>query len=101
VIVSVDSCHLRMTPGLSAGCEILIKQVQDTVVIPTLAIYVRDSLKTVYVYNGVDFKPVSIETGLSNSSETIVTKGLTGTETVALMEPPHNFIEKPKKKSDE
>ncbi|MDD4645445.1 MAG: hypothetical protein PHY99_05615, partial [Bacteroidales bacterium] len=80
VIVSVDSCHLRMTPGLSAECEILIKQVKDTVVIPTLAIYVRDSLKTVYVYNGVDFKPVSIETGLSNSSETIVTKGLTGTE---------------------
>jgi len=31
---------------------------------------------------------------LSNSSKSIISKGLAGNETIALMEPPHNLIRK-------
>ena len=92
VIIDIDSCHLKMKPGLSANCDIMVKEVKDTIIVPTLAIFEVDSLHTVYVYEDDKFIPVNIETGTSNSSHTIVPKGLKGNETIALSEPPHNMI---------
>lgn len=92
VIVSIDSCHLRMKPGLSAFCRIIVDQVEDTIVVPAGAIFTRDSSKIVYVAEGEKFIPVTVETGSSNSSRCIITKGLDGNETIALIEPPHNRI---------
>jgi HlyD family secretion protein len=94
VIISVDSCHLKMKPGLSARCRIIIDQVKDTVVVPAAAIFTRDSSKIVYVAEDGKFIPVTVETGFSSSSRSIVSKGLTGNETIALMEPPHYLIRK-------
>ena len=94
VIVSVDSCHLMMKPGMSASCRIIINQVKDTIVVPAASIYGKDSLKIVYVAKGEKFMPVTVETGLSNSSKIIVSKGLSGNETIALMEPPYNLVSK-------
>lgn len=94
VIVSVDSCHAKMKPGLSAWCRIIINEVADTVVVPSTAVFLHDSLKLVYVGQGSKFVPVVVETGLSNSSKSIITKGLQGNETIALMEPPYNLVKK-------
>lgn len=94
IIVKVDSCHSLMTPGLNAQCDIIINSVKDTIVVPTASIFQDDSTKTVYIMDGERFSPVTIETGLSNSSETIVSKGLTGNEVIALMKPPQNLIKK-------
>lgn len=92
IIVSVDSCHLKMKPGLSATCRIIVDEVKDTIVVPTMGIFLTDSSKTVYVAEEDKFRAVSVETGLSNSSGSIVTHGLTGSEVIALSEPPHNLI---------
>jgi multidrug efflux pump subunit AcrA (membrane-fusion protein) len=94
VIMDIDSCHLKMKPGLSSTCEIIIDEVKDTIIVPTLAIYERDSLKIVYVEDKDKFIPVTIETGKANSSHTIVSKGLFGNETIALSEPSYNLIKK-------
>jgi len=94
VIISVDSCHSMMKPGLSAMCRIIIDQVKDTIVVPTAAIFTRDSLKIIYVAEGGNFTPVTVETGISNSSRSIISKGLDGNETIALIEPSHNLIRK-------
>lgn len=94
VIISVDSCHSDMIPGLSAYCRIIVDQVKDIIVVPAAAIFVRDSTKIVYVAEDYKFIPVTVETGLSNSSKSIVSKGLEGNETIALIEPPHNLIRK-------
>lgn len=94
VIISVDSCHLRMKPGLSAECRIIIDQVKDTIVVPTAAIFGIDSSKIVYVADGEKFIAVTVKTGFSNSSNSIISKGLAGNETITLIEPPHNLIRK-------
>jgi multidrug efflux pump subunit AcrA (membrane-fusion protein) len=99
VIISVDSCDSRMNPGLSASCRIIINEVKDTLVVPSAAIFTKDSTKIVYVVKDHKFLPVPIETGISNSSESIVSKGLKGNEIIALMEPPYSLISK-KVKSD-
>jgi hypothetical protein len=66
--------------------------VKDTIVVPSAAIFAKDSTKIVYVAKNHKFIPVPIETGLSNSSESIVSKGLIGNETIALMEPPYSIV---------
>ena len=101
IIISVDSCHNRMPPGLSARCNIMINEVKDTVVVPTIAIFDRDSMKVVYVADGESFIAAKVETGLSNSSRTIITSGLKGKETIALAEPPQKFIKMPKRSTHE
>jgi HlyD family secretion protein len=97
VIVKVDSCHLKMKPGLSASCQIIVDQLKDTIVVPTAGIFNRDSLKVVYIAEGEKFKPVVVETGMSNNSKSVIIKGLSGNETIALMEPPFNLVMKEKK----
>ena len=96
LIVSVDSCHSKLKPGLSASCEITVNEVKDTVVVPTLAIFERDSLKIVYVSNGEKFRPTQVEVGLTNSSSSIISKGLSGNELIALSEPPPGLIDRKK-----
>jgi multidrug efflux pump subunit AcrA (membrane-fusion protein) len=90
-----------MPPGLSARCEIFINQVIDTVVVPTVAIFERDSQSVVYVEDKGRFQPIPVKTGLTNGSQSIITSGLTGTETIALEEPPHNRIRLIKQKTHE
>ena len=92
VIISVDSCDSKMKPGLGATCRIIVDEVKDTLVIPSAAIFTKDSTKIVYVAKDHKFIPVQIETGISNSSESIVSKGLKGSEIIALMEPPYFLI---------
>ena len=92
VIIDIDSCHSNMKPGLSADCEITLKEAKDTLFVPTLAIFERDSTKVVYVKGKNNFIPVKVETGLSGSSHTIITGGLKGDEIIALSEPPNSLI---------
>jgi HlyD family secretion protein len=92
VIISVDSCHLQLKPGLSAHCEILVKEVKDTLVVPIAAIFGKDSSKIVYVNDGDKFRAVPVRTGISNSTDCIISSGLKGNETLSLVEPPYNLI---------
>ena len=92
VIIDVDSCHSRMKPGLSASCEITLTEEKDTLFVPTLAVFERDSSKVVYVLKKQSFVPVIVRTGLSGSSYTIISSGLKGDEIIALSEPPGRMI---------
>jgi HlyD family secretion protein len=99
VIIDIDSCHSKMKSGLSAGCEITLSEALDTLLVPTLAIFERDSAKVVYVMGKENFSPVKIETGPAGSSYTLITGGLKGDEVIALTEPPNSLmaVEKHKK----
>ena len=92
VIIDIDSCHSEMKPGLSADCQITIKEAIDTVFVPTLAIFEKDSSKVVYVKEKENFIPVKVDVGLSGSSHTIISSGLKGDEIIALSEPSSNLI---------
>ena len=87
VIIDLDSCHSKMKPGLSASCEIIMKEEKDTLFVPTLAIFEKDSSSVVYVKEKNKFIPVVVETGTAGSSYTIIKGGLKGYETIALSKP--------------
>lgn len=94
VVVSIDSLHEKMDPGLTGQCEILVNLVKDTISVPSVSIFEKDSLRVVYVAENKMFRAVPVESGMTNSSMTIITKGLKGDETIALQEPPLKLIEK-------
>jgi HlyD family secretion protein len=98
VLIDLDSVNPVMKPGLSAGCEIIIREARDTLFVPAVAIFERDSLKTVYVSNSRKFTPVAVQTGVSGGSYTIIAAGLRGDETIALSEPPVHLVAAEKKK---
>lgn len=98
LILSVDSCHLQMKPGLSARCEIVLNEAKDCLVLPSIAVHSRDTLKFVYLQENRMFRELPVETGLSNSAQTVVSKGLQPDQTVALTEPHHSQIIKEKAK---
>ena len=100
VIIDVDSCHLKMKPGLSASCVIILTEAKDTLFVPTLAIYERDSSRVVYVKRKKQFIPVKVQTGYSGSSYTIIKEGLKGDEIIALSEPPGRLIVNEKEKNE-
>jgi HlyD family secretion protein len=100
VIIDIDSCHSRLKPGLSANCEITLKEAKDTLFVPTLAIFEKDSTRVVYVKGKEKFTPVKIESGTAGSSYTIITGGLKGDEIIALTEPPNSLIVKVKAPAD-
>jgi HlyD family secretion protein len=100
VIIDVDSCHLKIKPGLSASCEIILTEAKDTLFVPTLAIYERDSARVVYVKRKKLFIPVKIQTGYSGSSYTIIKEGLKGGEIIALSEPPGRLLVSEKEKKE-
>jgi hypothetical protein len=81
-----------MKPGLSASCEITISEVNDTLFVPTMAIFERDSSKVVYVKRKDNFIPVMVQTGISGNSYTIISAGLKGDEVIAISEPPNSLI---------
>ena len=99
VIIDIDSCHSKIKPGLSAHCVVTLKEELDTLSVPTLAVFQKDSTRVVYVKEKGYFRPVLVGTGLSGSSYTIITSGLKGDEIIALSEPPRNLILSPEKKT--
>lgn len=100
VIIDIDSCHSKMKPGLSTYCEIIYQQAKDTLFIPSLALFEKDSSRVVYVLKSGKFQPVKVMTGLTGSSYTIITEGLKGDEVIALSEPPNSLISKGKMNVD-
>jgi hypothetical protein len=81
-----------MKPGLSAYCEITFQQTRDTLFIPSMALFEKDSSRIVYVLKNGKYQPVKVMTGLTGSSYTIITEGLKGDEVIALSEPPNRLI---------
>ena len=92
VIVTLDSSSLNLQPGLGLTCEILVKCVPDTIVVPVVSLFDEDSLKVVYITDKQMFNRRVVAVADYNNKEAIIKEGLRGNETLALMKPPESLI---------
>ncbi|MEN8203710.1 MAG: efflux RND transporter periplasmic adaptor subunit [Bacteroidota bacterium] len=92
VTASLDSTSFTIQPGLGVTCDILVKSVQDTIVIPVVSLFDEDSAKVVYVADEMKFIRKEVSVSEYNNKEAIITEGLTGQERLALMKPPESLI---------
>ena len=84
---SVDSLLAPVEPGLSVRCHIYIKHIPDTIVIPTISIFDKDSLKVIYVQKGRKYEEREVTLGVGSPKMTIIADGLREGECIALIKP--------------
>ena len=84
---TIDSLLSPVEPGLSARCHIYLRHIPDTIVVPTISIFDKDSLKVVYVQKGRKHEERTVTLGLSSPKTTIVSEGLKEGETISLIKP--------------
>jgi multidrug efflux pump subunit AcrA (membrane-fusion protein) len=92
VTASLDSSALSIQPGLGVTCDIIVKSVQDTIVVPMVSLYDEDSLKVVYVADHNIFVRKTVNVTDYNNKEAIIIEGLKVGEVLALMKPPESLI---------
>lgn len=84
---SIDTASVLPGAGLSARARIIITQIPDTIVIPSIAIFDEDSTKVVYIQNGNRYNKQEIITAESSQKQTIVAAGLQPGDVLAMAHP--------------
>ena len=84
---TVDSLLSPVDPGLSVQCRVFLRYVPDTIVVPTISIFDRDSMKVVYVEHAGRYEERLVTLGEGSSRSTIISKGLKPGERIALVKP--------------
>ena len=89
---SIDSSLVQTEPGFSANCKIVLDRVPDTIVVPQVSIFEKDSMKVVYVQKKDGYELRQVITGKSSPERAIITKGLKRNEIISLIEPSSGLI---------
>lgn len=87
---SVDSAITPVEPRLSTQCHIYIQHIPDTIVVPTVSIFDKDSLKVVYVKQGRKYEERPVTLGTGSTKMTVIAHGLHEGEQIALIRPGKN-----------
>ena len=88
---SIDSMLTSVDPGMSAQCRIFLRHIPDTIVVPTVSIFEKDSLKVVYVEQRAGhYEERSVKLGESSPRSTVITNGLKVGEKITLIRPQNN-----------
>ena len=87
VEASVDSILSLAEPGLSTRCHIYLEHIPDTIVVPSISIFDRDSIKVVYVKKEHRYEERPVVLGVGSPQMTIIASGLHEGEQIALIKP--------------
>ncbi len=91
-IVSIDSLHQGLVPGLSALCTVYTFKQEQAVVIPLETIFAGDSAQVVYAFSGDSFTETTVILGARGEDFAVVDSGLAGGEHLALRKPDESLI---------
>ena len=92
---SMDSSIVIPGPGLSVNCKVIIKRIKKALVIPQIAIFVKDSMKVVYIKKSEKkYEMRQVITGATSPKSAVITSGIRLNEKISLLEPKSSLIEK-------
>ncbi len=97
VKVEIDTAHDALKPGLSAECEIIIKELQDVLAVPKEALFTRDSVNIVYARKSQNFSIIPVVVLLQDEDFSIIHGDLKDNAQLALQQPPRSAISVPDK----
>ncbi|MFH2048088.1 MAG: efflux RND transporter periplasmic adaptor subunit [bacterium] len=84
VEVKISEKDLRLKPGMSASCQIVIQRLQDIITIPIEAVFEKEGNTLVYLANK---KKRDVTVGQRNDMYIEVINGLEGDEEICLVDP--------------
>lgn len=92
VEASVDSVLHPLDPGLSANCRIFLQHVPDTLVVPTVCVYKRDSVDVVYVRKGKKYEERVVRLSITTPRSSVIAEGVNEGEQITLIKPDDKHI---------
>lgn len=87
VEILINETNKNLLPGLTVSCRLIIDQIDDVLYVPIEAVNIEGDKNFVYRKSGNGYNKVEVEVGTSNSNYTIITKGLSEKDEVALSVP--------------
>lgn len=84
VEVAISDHDEMFKPGMSASCKIIREKLENIVYVPLEAVFEKDGSTIVYLENK---KQQKVELGRKSDMEIEVVSGLTGNETICLVDP--------------
>lgn len=91
---SINKADILPGPGLTTNCNVILKRINDTIVVPQIAIFEQDSMKVAYVKGTDKYEMRQVITGTSSQKNAIIVSGLSPNEIISLTKPKSNLISK-------
>jgi hypothetical protein len=92
VFSTIEPLPKNIQPGVSVSCKIFINEYNDTIAIPIMSVFEKDSNKIVYVKEATKCRVKIVKTGPASEKEIIIIKGLKPNDKIALKEPPEHLL---------
>ena len=89
---SIDSVLTQPDPGFTANCKIIIKQAENVITIPQIALFDDDSMKVVFVQRKKGYEKRQVQTDISSPKELVITAGLMEGDVITLSKPKLSLI---------
>ena len=89
---SIDSVQTMPEPGFTANCRVVLKQENNVISVPQIAIFDEDSMKVVFVQRKRGYERRQVLTGISSTKESVVTAGLEEGDVITLGKPKLSLV---------
>ena len=95
VTATIDSAQSVIMPQSTAQCAIRLRTMKDTLVVPSVCVYDRDSIKVVYVHHGKGLaEEREVTVAASSTNEVVIAHGVEEGEELFLLKPSDRRIRK-------
>jgi HlyD family secretion protein len=91
VTVELTDGDENVRPGMTAAVNIVVRQLEDVLLVPNRAVRVREGERVVYILQGGNLTPVTITLGASSDTSSEVVDGDLKTGDVIVLNPPIIF----------
>jgi HlyD family secretion protein len=92
VTVELQDADERIKPGMTAAVNIVVEQIEDVLLVPNRAVRVVDGERTVFILEGGQLKPVTIQLGVSSDTQSQVLDGELKVGDLVVLNPPENML---------
>jgi multidrug efflux pump subunit AcrA (membrane-fusion protein) len=89
---SVDTFLRPIDPGLSVNCRIFLQDLPDTLVVPTVCVYHRDSVNVVYVRKGKKYEEREVKLSITTPRSSVIAEGVDEGEEITMIKPDEKHI---------
>ncbi len=92
VMAQIDSASSVLDPEISTNCQVLLRSLPDTLMVPMVALFDEDSTRVVYVQHDNHFERRVVSIAAQSDFEAVISSGLREGEKVSLIKPKENQI---------
>lgn len=98
VTASIDSSGVVVMPQSTTQCVVCLRELKDTLVVPAVCVYDRDSLKVVYVHRPGGMAEERVVTvAAASTNEVVIADGVSEGEQLWMLKPADRKVKRMKK----